>query len=103
MATYKTVLKSQVWDENVLYTVPMGKTSVLISAFISNRGTNLNSVSLFIKRSGTDYFIVYTIPLALGSSVQPTDGRKVFLESGDILMVSSEDLVDVVCSIIEDI
>lgn len=103
MATYKTVLKSQAWDENVLYTVPMGKTSVLISAFISNRGTNLNSVSLFIKRAGTSYFIVYTIPLALGSTVQPTDGRKVFLEAGDILMVSSEDLVDVVCSIIEDI
>lgn len=103
MSTFKTVLKSQVWDENIIYTTPTGKTSVLISAFISHRGTNLNSVSLFVKRGGTSYFIVYTIPLALGSTVQPTDGKKIFLESGDILMVSSEDLVDVVCSIIEDI
>jgi len=103
MATYKTVLKSQIWEENVLYTAPMGKTSVLISAFIANRGTNITSVSLFIQRAGTSYFIVYTIPLAIGSTVQPNDGRKVFLEAGDVLMVSSDDLVDVVCSLIEDI
>lgn len=103
MATYQTILKSEIYNETVLYSTPMGKTSVIISMFVANKGMNINSISVFVKRGGVLHAIVYTIPLAIGSTVQPTDGKKVFLEPGDILVISTEELVDVVCSLIEDI
>ena len=103
MATFKSILKSGISNPQILYTTPTGVTTILLSGFIANKEADINEVSLYIRREGQDYYILYNIPLAIGSTLQPTDGRKVVLQPADILYISTTAPVDVVMSIIENV
>lgn len=86
-----------------IYEVPLEKTTAIISFFIANMSNSLNTTSVQIRRTGIDISLVSSVPIAVGSTIQPTDGRKVFLMAGDMLYVQSEYNVDIILSIIEGI
>ena len=101
--TFKSICIPALSTRATIYTVPLATTSVIISFFIANMYSTLNTTSVFIRRGGIDVALVSSVPIAVGSTIQPTDGRKIFLLAGDILSVQSEYIVDIVLSVIEGI
>lgn len=86
-----------------IYEVPLEKTSAIISFFIANMSNTMNTTSVQIRRSGTDISLVSSVPISVGTTIDPTNGRKVFLIAGDMLYVQAEYNVDIILSIIEGI
>ena len=92
-----------------VYTVPSSTTTVIIGLTISNvKGSSVTADAQIVTASSSgenadDVYVVKAIPLPAGSSVEVMAGKKIVLETGDIIKVkgSVTDAVDAILSIME--
>jgi len=92
-----------------LYTVPANTTTVIIGLTISNvKGASVTADAQIVTASSSgenadNVYLVKTIPLPTGSSIEIMAGNKIVLEAGDIVKVKSSvsDGVDALLSIME--
>lgn len=92
-----------------VYTVPSSTTTVIIGLTISNvKGSSVTADAQIVTASSSgenadDVYVVKTIPLPAGSSVEVMAGNKIVLETGDVIKVkgSVTDAVDAILSIME--
>lgn len=101
--TFKSICIPALSTKASIYSTPLTMTSVIISFFIANMSISLNSISVIIRRSGTDVCLLNGVPIGVGSTIQPTDGKKMFLMPGDMIYVQAESNVDIILSILEGI
>ena len=92
-----------------VYTVPSSTTTVIIGCTVANvKGASVTADVQLVTASSSgenadDVYIVKSIPLPAGSSVEIMAGNKIILEAGDVIKVkgSVTDAVDAILSIME--
>lgn len=103
MSDYKNILVRNLTTKAEVYATPVSMKSCVISFYIANKTTALGYVSVFIRQLGIDYQLSNMLPLSPGSTLQPLDGKKLFLMAGDRIFVESSEEVDIIISYIENI
>lgn len=108
---FKNAIKSSVGNTlTSVYTAPLSpvaKASYLIEcdiACLDNSGVQVSVV--LVKPDLTSAYVVKSVPVPSGSSIQVISGQKIVLEPGDALKVKCETTgqsVDVVLSLVEDV
>jgi hypothetical protein len=105
--TFKNALSKNVSTSLVtVYTPPSAQTSILIELDVANQNTTTAiTVDTVITKSGTDYYVVRSAPIAVGGSLQVVNGQKIVLEYGDEIKVraSVANSADVIASILQDV
>ena len=110
--TFKLKTKANVDASLVtIYTTPTSPstTSVIIGLTISNvKGSSITADAKIITAASSgenadDVYVVKSIPLPAGSSVEIMSGNKIILQAGDIVKVKSDTTngVDAILSIME--
>ena len=92
-----------------VYTVPGSTKTVIIGLTIANvKGSSVTADAQIVTASSSgenadNVYLVKTIPLPTGSSIEIMAGNKIVLEAGDIVKVKSSvsDGVDALLSIME--
>ena len=92
-----------------IYTVPANTTTVIIGLTISNvKGSSVTADAQIVTASSSgenadNAYIVKSLPLPSGSSVEIMAGNKIVLQAGDIVKVkgSVTDAVDALLSVME--
>ena len=92
-----------------VYTVPSSTTTVIIGLTIANiKGASVTADAQIVTASSSgenadDVYIIKSVPLPAGSSIEVMAGNKVVLEAGDVLKVkgSVTNAVDAILSIME--
>lgn len=105
--TFKNALSKNVSTSLVtVYTPPSAQTSILIEVDVANiNTTSAITVDTVVTRSGVDYYVVRSAPIAVGGSLQVINGQKLVLSYGDELKVKASvaNSADVIASILEDV
>jgi hypothetical protein len=85
---------------SVLNNAAVNSYDCLISIRLANTvGTTINA-DVYIKRSATDYYLIKSVPIISGGSLELIDGgSKIVLESGDELYVKSDTASSIDCII----
>jgi len=103
--TFKSAVAKDVGTSPVsIYTVPAGKTAVLIGITMANTIATQIAVNAIISRSGVDYYVVKGALTPTGSAFVWTGGElKTVVMAGDIVKVVSSDATscDVILSYLE--
>ena len=108
--TFKLKTKANVDASLVtVYTVPSSTTTVIIGLTLANvKGSSITADAQIVTASSSgenadDVYVVKSIPLPAGSSVEVMSGNKIVLEAGDIVKVkgSVTDSIDAILSIME--
>ena len=108
--TFKLKTKANVDASLVtVYTVPSSTTTVIIGLTLANvKGASITADAQIVTASSSgenadDVYVVKSIPLPAGSSVEVMSGNKIVLEAGDIVKVkgSVTDSIDAILSIME--
>lgn len=88
--------------EAVVYTAPAGVKAILIGCNLANRTGGTLPISLILRKSGGDIYIVKNKRVANGENEEVMRGNKMVVASGDqIVAVSNDDnAFDVVASIL---
>ena len=92
-----------------VYTVPADTTTVIIGCTVANvKGSSVTSDVQIVTASSSgenadDVYVVKSIPLPAGSSVEIMSGNKIILQAGDIVKVKSDTTngIDAILSIME--
>tara|TARA_Y100000004_G_scaffold189920_1_gene246260 strand:- start:1436 stop:1774 length:339 start_codon:yes stop_codon:yes gene_type:complete len=98
---------SQTAQDNALsiYTVGVGKTTIVIGFNICNITTTDITVTVEIDAAGAedDIKLVKDLPIPTGASIEIMSGNKMILNAGDELKITSDttNSVDVLLSIVE--
>ena len=83
---------------SVLSTAAVDSYDCLISIRLANTTSSTINADVYIKRSATDYYLIKTVPIISGGSLELIDGgSKVVLESGDELYVKSDTATSIDC------
>lgn len=111
--TFNNALERNVGTtDRLVYTNPVtvGTESIVLQLDVTNRTAGARTVTAWIDRSGTEYYLCYNAPLPIGSTLQVVYGQKVVLKTTtgpvqDKIYVKCDTAngVDVVCSILEDV
>jgi hypothetical protein len=108
--TFKLKTKANIDASLVaVYTVPSSTTTVIIGCTVSNvKGASVTADVQIVTASSSgenadDVYVVKSIPLPSGSSVEIMSGNKIILQPGDIVKVKSDTTngVDAILSIME--
>ena len=108
--TFKLKTKANIDASLVaVYTVPSNTTTVIIGCTVSNvKGSSVTADVQIVTASSSgenadDVYVVKSIPLPAGSSVEIMSGNKIILQAGDIVKVKSDTTngVDAILSIME--
>lgn len=100
---YKTIRVENLSTIASVYTVPNGQTACIVSFFVCNKTANAADVSVIIRSGGIDYYLNKEIPLATNATLQPSDGKKIFLAQAELVYIESTENVDIIMSILENI
>jgi hypothetical protein len=89
----------------IAYDPPPSMKSIIIELDAANVTNNNCTVSVFIRRSAVDYYIVKDVPLPIGSSLQVISGQKIIILDTDVVYVQSSvaNSIDVVVSVLQDV
>tara|TARA_R110002074_G_scaffold198768_2_gene366440 strand:+ start:2618 stop:2959 length:342 start_codon:yes stop_codon:yes gene_type:complete len=92
-----------------VYTVPADTTTVIIGLTIAN--VNSGSVTADAKivtasssgENADDVYVIKSVPLPTGSSIEVMAGNKIVLEAGDVIQVNGSvtNAVDAILSVME--
>ena len=83
-----------------------GDFDALISIRLANVSTAQVTVDVYIRNSGTDYYLIKNAPIPVGGSLELIDsGSKIVVKNGDVLfgIASAANAVDVVVSAVDTI
>lgn len=88
--------------EEVIFTCPSGQKSILIGCNVANTTGSILPISLVVRQSVNDAYIVKNLRVGNGESTELMKGNKLVLQSGDqILAISAaESAFDVIASIL---
>lgn len=88
--------------ERVIYTAGAGVKAILIGCNLANKTGGILPISVWVRRSGSDFFIVKDKRVGNGENEEIMRGNKMVLVAGDALMTSSvaDNAFDVVASIL---
>ena len=94
-----------VTGQTTIYTSPVGQTSILLEADVSNTGASMATVDvrLYDNSAGTNAYLVKSANILVGSAMKVVSGQKIILDGADYISVTSDIAVDVVCSVLEDV
>jgi hypothetical protein len=87
---FKTVTAVVSLSETVIYTAPVGYSSVVLLAQVANVGATSEDVSLTYRRGATDTELLKQYPISSNDTANLLSGKLV-LESGDKLVLSGSD------------
>ena len=108
--TFKLKTKANIDASLVaVYTVPSNTTTVIIGCTVANvKGASVTSDVQIATASSSgenadDVYVVKSIPLPAGSSVEIMSGNKIILQAADVIQVKSDTTngVDAILSIME--
>ena len=99
---FKTVTANVTTTSSTVYTAPMGYTTVILMAQVSNIGSTMLTVSSDHVRSGTTTNIITSAVLPTSDSISLVSG-KLILQTGDSITVSAsaDDSAQMLLSILE--
>lgn len=99
---FQTVTSVVPISDTVVYTSPVGYTSVVLLAQVANVGASTQTVTFIHRRNSTDTEIVKDFPISSKDSTTLLSGKLV-LESGDRLVISGSNATDLklIASILE--
>ena len=100
--TFTSYVNKDVGTSATTVVTGTGQTTV-IGMTIANTSSSPISASVYITRSGTDYYIVKNATVPVGGSLVPIGGdQKLVLVSGDVLKVvsSAASSADVITSML---
>jgi len=110
MATFnftKYVSQNIGTTEQVVYQVPSGQSSLVISLNLANKkNTGITVNVVVVDALSTDEIsILHEVPLPQGSSLPSLGRQKIILQENDQVKVSASeaDAVDAILSVIEDV
>ncbi len=88
--------------DNVVYTVPSGVKAILIGCNVANKTGGILPISLILRNSGGDTYIVKDKRIENGANEELMRGNKLVLLSGDAIVATSglDNGFDVVASIL---
>lgn len=88
--------------ERVIFTAGSGVKAILIGCNLANKTGGILPISVWVRRSGNDVFIVKDKRVGNGENEEIMRGNKMVLVAGDVLMTSSvtDDAFDVIASIL---
>ena len=89
-----------------LYTVPSGKTSILIELDLCNKTNASVQCTVILSHGGsTDINVIKNVPIPAGSTLKVISGQKIVAEAADVVKVScnTASSVDAILSILEDV
>lgn len=89
-----------------LYTVPAGKTSILIELDLCNKTNASVQCGVILSHGGsTDINVIKNVPIPAGSTLKVISGQKIVAEQNDVVKIyaSNASSVDAVLSILEDV
>jgi len=108
--TFKLKTKAAIDTSLVsIYTVPANTKTIVLGLTISNiKGSSVTADAQIATASSSgenadDVYIIKSVPLPAGSSIEVMAGNKIVLEAGDVVKVkgSVTDAVDAILSIME--
>ena len=108
--TFKLKTKAAIDTSLVaVYTVPANTKTIVLGLTIANRqGGSVTADAQIVTASSSgenadDVYIIKSVPLPAGSSIEVMAGNKLVLEAGDVVKVkgSVTDAVDALLSIME--
>ena len=108
--TFKLKTKANIDASLVaVYTVPSNTTTVIIGCTVANvKGASVTSDVQIATASSSgenadDVYVVKSIPLPAGSSVEIMSGNKIILQAADVIQVKSDTTngLDAILSIME--
>ena len=88
--------------DSVVYTVPSGVKAILIGCNVANKTGGILPVSLILRSSGGDTYVVKDKRIENGANEELMRGNKLVLLSGDAIVATSglDNGFDVVASIL---
>lgn len=106
MSTFKNAPYSDVGIEDaVIYTVPNGAKSILIGCNIANKTSGTLPISVFVRRTSGDYFVVKNKRVGNGENEEIMRGNKFVLAAGDVIVANTvvANGFDVIASVLEGV
>lgn len=99
---FKTITEIVPTSPTIVYTAPVGYTGVVLLGQVANISSTSYDVTLVHRRNSTDTEIVKSFPVSGNDTVNLISG-KLFLESGDSLVLSGSNSVNLkfISSILE--
>jgi len=99
---FKTIAETVPDLETEIYTAPVGYTGVVLLGQVANINSTSYDVTLVHRRNSTDTEIVKNFPVSGNDTINLISG-KLFLESGDSLVLSGSNGVNLkfISSILE--
>ena len=103
--TFKNAQSSSVTSETTIYTAPVGQSSINLELDVANTSASTASidVKVYDNSGGTNAHLVKGANVLSGSGMKVVAGQKIVLAGEDYISVTSDQNVDVVCSILEDV
>jgi len=95
--TFKQATKSSLVTSSVtasganILTAGASSTLILLSALVSNKTSTSANVSVYLTtNTGDDVYLLSSVPVPAGSSLELISGSKIILEASDILRANSD-------------
>ena len=95
--TFKIDTKSSVVNDAItnsncnVVTAGGSATLILLSCLLSNKsGTSVDVDVYLVTNTGDDVYLLNTVPIPAGSSLEVIGGSKIVLESNDVLRIRAD-------------
>lgn len=80
--------------------VTANSTDCIISIRLANTVGSTVNADCFVRNGSTDYYIIKTVPIISGGSIELIDGgSKIIMKNGDELFVKSDTTTSVDCAV----
>lgn len=91
--------------EQLVYSPPVGVKAILIGCNIANSLKTELPVSLYLRKSGNDVYIVKNTRIPPGGNFEVMRGNKIVISAGDsVYAIAGESLgADVIASVLEGV
>lgn len=97
--------KSSITTVQTVYSAPVGQASIVLECDIANTSASTASVQVKVLDNSetTEAYLVKDAQILSGSSMKVVSGQKIVLAAEDSITVTSDETVDCVVSVLEDI
>jgi hypothetical protein len=100
--TFKTEPYYLTTDNQVVYTTPLGYTTIVLGAQVSNQGTTATTVNFTLTKNGLNYVLLKEFEIPPNDAADATTGKLVIEENAYISAQAGENgLLTMILSILE--
>lgn len=103
--TFTNAQSASITTATAVYQAPVAKTAIMLELDIANTSSSTATVDVTINDSsaGTAVYLVKGTQILPGSSMKCVSGQKIVLDGSDSVQVVSDETVDAMVSVLEDV